>query len=108
MNCLFPSFANRHICTPLVCQFIILNNKKSIFQEAVTNPRKALGSILLKNGDVINTVHHISVPSCSHKGSLQVERNIQAGCDEEQKIDKSKDGATEMTLHLHSDGILKL
>jgi hypothetical protein len=30
-----------------------------------------MGQILLRNGVVITTIHHISVPSCSHKGFLQ-------------------------------------
>lgn len=50
---------------------------------------------------------YISVPYCSCKGSLQ-NRNIQVNCEGEQKIDKCKEGTIEMSLCLHSDGIIKL
>lgn len=46
--------------------------KKEIHsQEAASISRKALGLILLWNSGAADTVHYISVPSCSHKGSLQ-------------------------------------
>lgn len=61
----------------------------------------------MRSAGATDTVHHISVPSCSSKGSCQGGKNNQESHDGEQKVDKSKDGTAQMPPYLHSDENLK-
>lgn len=72
--------------------------------EASSTPRAKTGKLIpVRNAGATDTVHRISVPSCSNKGSCQDGKNNQASYDEEQKIDKSKDGTVQMPPYLHTD-----
>lgn len=44
-------------------------------QAAASIPRRALGLILLRNADAIDTVHQISVPLAHTRGLSKIERN---------------------------------